>query len=567
MFPYLRILLTTAVLFFLVILHLRAVPYQGGGNSRDNPDTLVTRWLNDCSHLREKGQYILALDTGLKALAVCRQSGNESLAAQTGLQVAQVHMYLGEQSGRVGQVRQGLEFARHAAMLYEKIKDTAGLVSAANIMGILFRSYAKMGDSTYYDSAMACYRDALAFILSSGKNRRLTGILYNNISQFYIEYKKDYPRALRYLQAAVQANQHENTITRLSYNYGNIAHVYQLMGDRRASLDYAYKTLGYARQTTAASRILNAYKQLYDSYAFFGPGDSALRYYLLYDNLRDSIGGADVNQKIAEIQARYETEKNEALIDQLNIRNSEQKEEILILISGIALLLLFLGGLFLLFRRVRRQKDLIARQSSELGIMMKELHHRVKNNLQVVSSLLSLQSYRLKDEEALDAIRLSRQRVQAMSFIHQRLYMGDNSRTVDMEEYLRDLAHSLVTAYGYLMENFDLQIQVTGKWMDVDKALPMGLIANEIITNSLKYAYTGHDHPALHILLQRNAEGYLFVLRDNGRVWDEKQWLEAGNSFGRNLVTSLCRQLNATEALTISNGAIFTFIIPQENAA
>ncbi|HVW59757.1 MAG TPA: histidine kinase dimerization/phosphoacceptor domain -containing protein, partial [Puia sp.] len=470
-------------------------------------------------------------------------------------------------NNRTDQVRQGLEYAKHANKLYEKAKDSAGLVAGRNVEGILFRSYAKLGDSTCYDSAMACYQDALAMITRSGKGRRYIGILYNNISQFYIEYKRDYPAALRYLQAAVQANQHENTIIRLSYNYGNIAHVYQLMGNRRSSLDYAYRTLDYARRTNITNRILNAYKQLFDSYDMFGPADSALRYYLLYDGLRDSIAGLDVNRQIAEIQTKYESEKNKALIERLNMRNSEQKEEILFLVSGIALLLLFLAGLFLLFRRVRRQKDLIARQSGELGIMMKELHHRVKNNLQVVTSLLSLQSYRLKDEEAFDAIRLSRQRVQAMSFIHQRLYMGENSRSVDMEEYLYDLARSLITAYGYVPDDFDLRLEVTGKWMDVDKALPLGLIANEIITNALKYAYTGHDRPSLHIRLTADKEGYLFLVKDNGCNWDEKQWLEANSSFGRQLVTSLCRQLNATEALTIDNGAIFTFIIPLEIAA
>lgn len=567
MFPYLRSLLTTAALFLLVISPLRTLPYQTGGIARDRPDTLAARWLRDCYDLREKGQYTQALDTGLKALKICRQTGNTTLTAQAEQELAQVYMYLGEQAGRADQLRQGLEYARHASMLYAGMKDTTGWVKGLNAEGILYRSYAKLGDSTYYDSAMTCYQNALAMITRSGKGRRYTGILYNNISQFYIEYKKDYPAALRYLQAAVEANQHENTIVRLSYNYGNIAHVYQLMGNRKASLDYAYKTLDYARRTAVTNRILNAYKQVYDSYETFGPADSALHYYLLYDDLHDSISSLEVSRQIAEIQAKYETEKNKALIDQLNMRNREQKEEILFLASGIALLLLFLGGLFLLFRRVRRQKDLIARQSGELGIMMKELHHRVKNNLQVVTSLLSLQSYRLKDEEALDAIRLSHQRVQAMSFIHQRLYMGDNSRTVDMEEYLRDLTHSLMTAYGYVMENFDLQIRVTSKWMDVDKALPMGLIANEIITNALKYAYAGHEHPALHIRLSRQGDSHLFEVRDNGRIWNEKQWLEAGGSFGRQLVTSLCRQLNATEALTIDNGAVFTFVIPQEKAA
>lgn len=567
MSSYLRRLHAVAILFLLCSPHLRAAPFQDSRGPGSNPDTLAARWLKDCFHLREKGQYSLALDTGLKALKVFQQSGNTSLAAQIEVQIAQVFMYLGEQNNRTDQVRQGLEYAKHANMLYEKMRDSAGWVVGRNVEGILFRSYAMLGDSTYYDSAMACYQDALALITRSGKGRRYIGILYNNISQFYIEYKKDYPAALRYLMAAVQANQHVNTIVRLSYNYGNIAQVYQLMGNRRLSLAYAYRTLEYARRTTLTNRLLNAYKQLYDSYNAFGPADSTLRYYLLYDGLRDSIAGVDVNRQIAEIQTKYETEKNKALIDRLNIRNSEQRKEILFLVSGIALLLLFLAGLFLLFRRLRRQKNLIARQSGQLEIMMRELHHRVKNNLQVVTSLLSLQSYRLKDEEALDAIRLSRQRVQAMSFIHQRLYMGENSRTVNMEEYLHDLGQSLITAYGYTMGDFDLQVRVTDKWMDVDKALPVGLIANEIITNALKYAYSGHDHPALHIRLSGHEEGYLFAVKDNGCNWDEKQWLEAGGSFGRQLVSSLCRQLNARESLAIENGAIFTFIIPRENAA
>lgn len=137
-----------------------------------------------------------------------------------------------------------------------------------------------------------------------------------------------------------------------------------------------------------------------------------------------------------------------------------------------------------------------------------------------------------------------------------------------MEEYLQDLSKSLVMAYGYADQDFDLQVRVTGKWLDVDKALPMGLIANEIITNALKYAYTDNKHPSLHIELKKYKDNVQLILKDNGNGWDEKEWRQAGKkSFGKQLVASLCQQLNATEELAIDNGAVFIFTIPLEGAA
>jgi two-component sensor histidine kinase len=191
----------------------------------------------------------------------------------------------------------------------------------------------------------------------------------------------------------------------------------------------------------------------------------------------------------------------------------------------------------------------------------------VKNNLQIVSSLLSLQSYRLQDAEAQEAIRLSQQRVQAMSFIHQRLYAGSDTRMVNMEEYIGDLAGTLMMAYGYFKETMELTIAVSKKWLDVDKALPLGLIANEIITNALKYAYQGVERPALRIELQENKEVIWLSISDNGRQWDTSVWTEKGGSFGKQLITTLCRQLNARQELVIRDGSVFTFTIPRERAA
>lgn len=528
------------------------------------PDTIGSRLLRSARDDRQNGQYPVSMDKDLQALHIFRQTGNKSQEASTHLEIAQLYQYMGEQKMSRIYVRQGLDFARAGLDQYIALSDTDGEVTSRNIQGIIYRSMALVDEPSWYDSAMACYQDALGRISPSGKGRQYTGMLYNNISQVYSEYKKDYPAALHYLAAAVRFNTAEHRTASLSYNYGNISNVYGMMGDRRRSLEYAYKTLEQARLVGTSNRLMNAYRQLYDSYNRFNKPDSALGYYILFDNLKDSMTSLTTTRQIAEAQAKYETEKNKAVIADLNNRNNLQRKRIAVLVAGLAVVLLFSAGLFALYKRLQGQKRLISSQSGELEVMMKELHHRVKNNLQIISSLLSLQSYKLQDEEALEAIRLSQQRVQAMSFIHQRLYSTGPTRMVDMQEYLRDLTRSLIAAYGYQDDTLHFDLQVSHQWLDVDKALPLGLIANEITTNAFKYAFDGGRHPALSVSLNDEAGQLRFTVRDNGRDWDTRKWQQPGASFGRQLVETLCRQLKATQQLAYDGGTVFTFSIPLE---
>ncbi|GGA91653.1 sensor histidine kinase [Puia dinghuensis] len=531
------------------------------------PDSIGMHLLRACRDLREQGDYMASLEKGLQALQIFRQTGNRIKEASTDRNLAQLYQFMGEQNSNPDYIRQGLNYARTSLDLCVAAADTAGMVASNNTWGVIYRSMALINlDQPYwYDSAMACYNKALATISPSGKGKGVTAPLYNNISQVYSEGKKDYPAALHYLDMAVRIAMAEHSLDDLSHDYGNISAVYQKMGDKKKSLEYAYKTLDMARQIGTANRLINAYCQLYNSYDHFGKADSAFKYYFIFDNMRDSMASLAATKQISDAQTKYETEKKQALIADLNGRNSRQQKRIALLLTGLAVVVLFFVGLFVLFKRGQRQKRLISTQAGQLEVMMKELHHRVKNNLQIISSLLSLQSYRLKDDEALEAIRLSQQRVQAMSFIHQRLYSTDQARMVNMQEYLQDLTRSLVMAYGYTEQTLDLQVEIARQWLDIDKALPLGLIANEITTNALKYAFKDGQRPALYIGLAEDGEHLLFTVKDNGRGWDMKRWEQPGASFGRTLVETLCRQLKATQNLTYHNGSIFAFAIPKDN--
>jgi two-component sensor histidine kinase len=562
-----RLIAGTILLIFLgLTVCSQSLPDQAG-HSIAAQDSLARQLLRDCGELRDKGDYTASINAGLESLRISQKTGNTRDAARAYEQVAQVYQHLGEDKANPVLIDQGIEYARDAYEICHGIPDPGGEVECRNNQGIIYRSMALVGKTGYYDSALWYYESGLQTMKESGQGKEHAGTLYNNISQVYSEYKQDFPTALHYLQLAVESNKQIHNNRKLSYNYGNIAHVYAMLGDKKRSLEYAYLTLDLSRQLGMATRLQNAYQQLYDSYLTFKMPDSALHYFVLYDQIRDSLASVATTKQVAEMQTKYETEKNKSVIRELDSSNRAQKKDIVLLTAGIIALILFLLEQFLLLRRVQRQKRLITEQSSQLQLMMKELHHRVKNNLQIVSSLLSLQSYRMQDADAQEAIRLSQQRVQAMSFIHQRLYAGGDTRLVDMHEYLTELAGSLMMAYGYSKETMELRVKVSQKWLDVDRALPLGLIANEIITNALKYAYREVAHPSLQIDLIENKDHILLSIRDNGCQWDKKIWTDKGGSFGKQLIATLCDQLNARQELTTGGGSVFTFTIPREKAA
>ncbi|MBO0934563.1 tetratricopeptide repeat protein [Fibrella aquatilis] len=283
---------------------------------------------------------------------------------------------------------------------------------------------------------------------------------------------------------------------------------------------------------------------------------------------------------VASVQAKYDTQKKVHQIAILDGQNQQRTRQIRYMTGGLVLLLLLAGslmGLYVVIRRTNRRlsvqngiitanSEQLVSQSDQLRVLMKELHHRVKNNLAIVSSLLKLQSNRLDDEKAIQAVRVGQQRVEAMSLIHQRLYQTDQLTTVNMTEYLTDLAASLIRAYGYQPDSFDLQLNVDLPELDVDVAIPLGLIVNELATNAFKYAYDDSPHPLLRIDLRRSeglsGSGMTLEVQDNGPGIDLTNGQPTGSrSFGKRLIASLSEQLDGQGEWLRQNGTLFRLSI------
>ncbi|MVM41307.1 tetratricopeptide repeat protein [Spirosoma sp. HMF3257] len=296
----------------------------------------------------------------------------------------------------------------------------------------------------------------------------------------------------------------------------------------------------------------------------------ALTYYKRQMASHDSVFNATKNRQVAELETRYQTREKEESIRQLASTNARQTRQIWAGVGGLIVLTILLGTLYWLYERVRQSRAKIAQQSNQLTLMMKELHHRVKNNLAIVSSLLKLQSNRLDDEKAIQAVRVGQQRVEAMSLIHQRLYQTDEVTTVNMRDYLTDLSESLMRAYDYSADEFDLQLNIELQELDVDMAMPLGLIVNELVTNAFKYAYSKTDgkRPLLRIDLRRQSDqsspGIMLEVQDNGPGIDVSEWQRKGNksSFGKRLIASLSEQLEGHFELLKQNGTLFRLHMP-----
>lgn len=219
----------------------------------------------------------------------------------------------------------------------------------------------------------------------------------------------------------------------------------------------------------------------------------------------------------------------------------------------------------LLEMKVQHRTGMLERKNREKETLLQEIHHRVKNNLQIVISMLNLQARHVEDPLALDVMRAIRGRVRSMSLLHERLYRHDDLGQIDLEDYFRSICESLYASYGIEEQQVALQLEVPPIKADIDAAITLGLIVNELISNTLKYAFPVGQKGLLHIQLKHNDNGhYTLFVSDNGRGLPEGFALRKKQSFGLQLVTSLSKKLNGEIVFSNDNGTktILHFVLP-----
>lgn len=450
------------------------------------------------------------------------------------------------------------------------IPDVYG--NLANLAGIR-KHYKK---SLYYNQkAVAIYRKEQDWD-SYYRNLLNQAITYKNLNRLN-QSERIYLRCLAY------AHQYHNTEIE-GYVYLNLPNTLVLQNRLVEAELMAKKGLQWAQDSLKSHRviqepldILGRIKEKQGDYR------QALSYVRQLAAHHDSVISESTSKQIAIAETRFQTRQKQEQIQQLNENNKRQTQQMRFQFGGISLLLILLaltGWQYVVIRRINSQleaknqlvtqrNDQITAQAAQLKLLMKELHHRVKNNLAIVAGLLYLQSNRLSDDNAVRAVREGQQRVEAMSLIHQRLYQGEDVTRVNMRDYIHDLVSGLILAYGYDPNQFKAHIDIQHAEIDVDLAVPVGLILNELVTNAFKHAFSNIPTPALYIYLGINAlkstDELVLEVADNGPGVDLFQWQQPGSSFGKRLIQSLCQQIGAHLAVMNQSGAKFRLRMPVEH--
>lgn len=396
------------------------------------------------------------------------------------------------------------------------------------------------------------------------------------ISRWIITYcnLKNYKMAARYVDKAIAMSEKlppEDFVQ--NYFYPPLTTYYYGTEQFVLSRKYAdlYAKLGERNKNT--SSLMWAHKQLFKIDSIEKKFDSAIKHLHLHRKYNDSLLNQDKNRQIAELQVKYETDKkdkdlllkdkdNKLLKKQSELQQSKIAQVNLsknIYLGGAALLLIILVLLFYNYwlkqksnRQLERQKYEIEQKNTSLSTLLnekewllKEIHHRVKNNLQMVMSLLNTQSHYLKDDKAMAAIKNTQHRINSMALIHKKLYQSDNVVAIDMTNYIKELVE-------YLKQSFDVGQCITFTTdldaieLDASQAIPLGLILNEAITNAIKYAFPEDRKGNINVLLKRESEkGFALTIKDDGVGIADDLISKDTSTLGFRLIKGLADDLDA----------------------
>jgi len=210
----------------------------------------------------------------------------------------------------------------------------------------------------------------------------------------------------------------------------------------------------------------------------------------------------------------------------------------------------------------KQSEEQIKASLHEKEVLLKEIHHRVKNNMQVICSLLNLQSGSIRDPEALALFRESESRIRSMAMIHEKLYQNESLAQVDFSEYLSSLSALLFTTYVAHPAAVRLTTRLDSVFLDIDTAVPLGLIVNELVSNSLKYAYPEGSRGVVELMLRAGPENqYTLSVRDQGVGLPAGFDMNNTDTLGLHLVDILSAQLGATFSVeSDGHGTIFKVV-------
>jgi two-component system, sensor histidine kinase PdtaS len=516
------------------------------------------------------GNYLASQKLFLKSLHIQERYGDS-------YKLGRLYIRLHENELGQGHYEEGLKYLRTALSVFQRVKSDLGLSHAYTALAHFYipsnlndefskkPSFIKPND----DSSFYYFKKAE---FHTRKIKDTLGLAYLQIAFGGLSKIKNNPNAIAYYQTALDVFLSKNKKSETLHTLLDLAGAY---------LDFKQPKKAYPlilqAQKMYNKELLNEYDSqhhleiLYVAYfQAVGNWEQAFKHLENANKLEKRKLLADNEGAVSRLNVEYETNKKEELLKIQKKEMALQAESYSIqqrFLITFALLLLFTVGLSFIFYRLYRKNQ---RMSQRNAILVKEQNHRVKNNLQVVSSLLSLQSNRLEDTIAKQAVEESMLRVETMAILHRKLYDGEDLAVINLPDFIIELVEGVLRTFGFA--HIEINYSINKIRLSADQALSVGLIINELVTNSCKYAFPENPNPSINISCFSEKDELIITVADNGLGFDNSfathSSTEIQKTFGIRLIQMQIAQLYGSYSFESEIGTKFTMrFIPLNNLA
>ena len=438
------------------------------------------------------------------------------------------------------------------------------------------------------DSALACYNLAKTIFLKMNTHKQLTvddefvlGLIEGNIGQALMALN-DYKGAIPLLKKDVRSSVNVNNYHNAAISQLELSRCYLQLNQLDLSKKYLDSSRVKMLDIDDYKPKLNIIKQYADYYKKAGNLNESINYYSKYIKIKDSLDSQENMKELISTQVAYQMDQKEGLIianqtkiNQNNIEIVKQHsiKNVLITFGTILVIVIFL----VLFQlsKANERKQLLEIRNKQIGtrnqiiskwlvekdLLIKEVHHRVKNNLQIISSLLKLQSGKSSNEEVKNSLFEAQERINSMALLHQLLYRNNEVTNLSFNNYLSNLITQISSSFSLIDKNFKIESSLIELELNLDMAIPLGLITNEIISNAYKHAFSAKEGGIISVRLSQIVKNtYQLKISDNGNGLPPDFDLSSIDSLGLDIVFVLSNQINAELKIYNSNGANFEIL-------
>lgn len=464
----------------------------------------------------------------------------------------------------VDQLEKGKQQYLKALKQFEVLKDSTGLASVNANLGMVYTDLGEYEKAEYHLMKQKEYNVVFPTLREMGFHHDFLGLLrqeQNRLDEAYEEHLK-----------ALKIRENLSSTYNLCESKINMGEILIKLKRYDEAIDQLKDVFSF-EEHESLNQEQRAYDLLAEAYEKKGDYKSALGTFKAYKAMTDSIYSKESIEIIAEKDALYNQQKKDAEIALLSkekeiseTKLSRSRSIMVISLIGLGLLAIAALALLKLNKKIKSKNETITKALKDRELLLHETHHRVKNNLQMISSLLNLQSKYVKDDNVLEVLQNGRNRVQSMAILHKNLYVGEDLNMVNIQHYFEGLVDSILNSYNKTENDVDLKIDADKVTMDVESVIPLGLIVNELITNSLKHAFPEDikSKPEITLKMSEREDFYTLRVSDNG-VGIQNDIIENGKkeSFGQRLIRSLSKKLKASMSVTNDNGTSVSFVLPK----